>query len=105
MRYFPIFADLERADVLVVGGGEQAAQKVRLLAKTAARITLIAETVTPELAELEHQGAITIARRPFAAADLDGKRLAYAATGDRSSVSSCDSASRTSRYAFSKARR
>ena len=34
MRYFPIFADLDNADVLVVGGGEQAAQKVRLLRKT-----------------------------------------------------------------------
>src|SRR5687768_7293854 len=48
MRYFPIFADLQGADVLVVGGGEQAAQKVRLLRKTRARITVVAETVTDE---------------------------------------------------------
>ena len=34
MRYFPLFADLETAQVLVAGGGEQAAQKVRLLRKT-----------------------------------------------------------------------
>ncbi len=37
MKYFPIFADLDKAHVLVVGGGEQAAQKVRLLRKTKAR--------------------------------------------------------------------
>ena len=36
MKYFPIFADLDKAHVLVVGGGEQAAQKVRLLRKTKA---------------------------------------------------------------------
>jgi uroporphyrin-III C-methyltransferase / precorrin-2 dehydrogenase / sirohydrochlorin ferrochelatase len=83
MRYFPLFTDLERADVVVVGGGEQAAQKVRLLRKTPADITVVAETVTSELSELERQGAIAIVRRPFAAGDLDGKRLAYAATGDR----------------------
>jgi uroporphyrin-III C-methyltransferase/precorrin-2 dehydrogenase/sirohydrochlorin ferrochelatase len=83
MRYFPIFADLEHANVLVVGGGEQAAQKVRLLRKTPARISVVAETVTGELAGLEQRGAIAILRRPFAPADLDGKRLAYAATGDR----------------------
>ena len=83
MKYFPLFADLERADVLVVGGGEQAAQKVRLLRKTQARITVVAETATAELAELERQGAIVIVRRPFSPNDLDGKRLAYAATGDR----------------------
>jgi uroporphyrin-III C-methyltransferase / precorrin-2 dehydrogenase / sirohydrochlorin ferrochelatase len=83
MRYFPIFADLEGVDVLVVGGGEQAAQKVRLLAKTGAHITLIAGTVTDELHDLERQGAILIVRRAFATRDLDGQRLAYAATGDR----------------------
>ena len=44
MRYFPLFADLENADVVVVGGGEQAAQKVRLLCKTAARITVISRS-------------------------------------------------------------
>jgi uroporphyrin-III C-methyltransferase/precorrin-2 dehydrogenase/sirohydrochlorin ferrochelatase len=83
MRYFPVFADLERAEVLVVGGGEQAVQKVRLLGKTPARITVVAETVVAELADLERQGAVAVVRRPFAAGDLDGKRLAYAATGDR----------------------
>ena len=31
MKYFPLFADLDKAHVLVVGGGEQATQKVRLL--------------------------------------------------------------------------
>jgi uroporphyrin-III C-methyltransferase/precorrin-2 dehydrogenase/sirohydrochlorin ferrochelatase len=46
MKYFPLFADLDDADVVVAGGGEQAAQKVRLLLKTPARITVIAEAVT-----------------------------------------------------------
>ena len=49
MRYFPLFADLDAAGVLVAGGGEQAAQKVRLLRKTNARITVVAEAVTDEL--------------------------------------------------------
>jgi uroporphyrin-III C-methyltransferase / precorrin-2 dehydrogenase / sirohydrochlorin ferrochelatase len=83
MKYFPLFVDLERADVLVVGGGEQAAQKVRLLRKTQASIIIVADKVTAELVELERQGAISILRRRFAGDDLDGKRLAYAATGDR----------------------
>ena len=83
MKYFPLFADLENADVLVAGGGEQAAQKVRLLRKTKARITVVAETVTDELRELEEQNAIWIVLRVFLARDLDGQRLVYAATGDR----------------------
>jgi uroporphyrin-III C-methyltransferase/precorrin-2 dehydrogenase/sirohydrochlorin ferrochelatase len=83
MRYFPIFADLNAADVLVVGGGEQAAQKVRLLRKTKARIAVLAETVTGELDELARHGAVTILRRTFSERELDGRRLVYAATGDR----------------------
>ena len=83
MRYFPLFADLDAAGVLVAGGGEQAAQKVRLLRKTNARTTVVAEVVTDELRDLERQGAIMIVPRAFVAGDLDGQRLVYAATGDR----------------------
>jgi uroporphyrin-III C-methyltransferase/precorrin-2 dehydrogenase/sirohydrochlorin ferrochelatase len=83
MRYFPLFADLDRTDVLVAGGGEQAAQKVRLLAKTGARIAVVAEAVGEELAALGERGAIDLLRRPFRANDVRGRRLVYVATGDR----------------------
>ena len=83
MRYFPLFADLDDAEVLVAGGGEQAAQKVRLLRKTDARIIVVAESVTDELREQGQQGAISLVLRAFAECDLDGQRLVYAATGDR----------------------
>ena len=82
MRYFPLFADLAQAHVLVVGGGEQAVQKVRLLLKTSAHVTVVAETVTDELRELEESNAIWIVLRVFLVRDLDGQRLVYAATGD-----------------------
>ncbi len=49
MRYFPLFVDLQNARVVVVGGGEEALRKVRLLAKTQARIEVIAAELHPEL--------------------------------------------------------
>src|SRR5262247_3975233 len=63
MRYFPLFADLDRANVLVVGGGEVAAQKIRLLRKTKARITVIAPGLNAELEALKHEGALLHIRR------------------------------------------
>ncbi|RTL72677.1 MAG: uroporphyrinogen-III C-methyltransferase [Hyphomicrobiales bacterium] len=82
MRYFPLFADLENAGVLVVGGGEQATQKVRLLTRTRARITLVAETPNEELAGLAGSGRLTLDRRAFEPAMLEGHRFVYVATGD-----------------------
>jgi uroporphyrin-III C-methyltransferase/precorrin-2 dehydrogenase/sirohydrochlorin ferrochelatase len=83
MKYFPLFADLDGAAVLVAGGGEQAAQKVRLLAKTPARIRVVAEAANAELRTLAARGAVTLIERGFAGADLNDIRLAYVATGDR----------------------
>jgi uroporphyrin-III C-methyltransferase / precorrin-2 dehydrogenase / sirohydrochlorin ferrochelatase len=50
MRYFPLFFDVQNARVVVVGGGEEALRKVRLLIKTEARIEVIAPELHPELA-------------------------------------------------------
>ena len=83
MRYFPVFADLAEAEVLVAGGGEAAAQKVRLLRKTSARITVMAERLNSELGELARAGALRHVPRLPRAADLAGQCLVYAATGDR----------------------
>jgi siroheme synthase-like protein len=42
MRYFPIFFDLRNRPVTVIGGGEEAVRKIRLLLKTEAKIAVIA---------------------------------------------------------------
>ena len=94
MKYFPLFADLDGADVVVAGGGEQATQKVRLLLKTPARITVVAEAVTEELRRLGEDGVIMILPRVFRADDLDGSRLVYAATGNRRTDAAVSAAAR-----------
>jgi uroporphyrin-III C-methyltransferase / precorrin-2 dehydrogenase / sirohydrochlorin ferrochelatase len=78
MRTFPVFLDLHDRRVVVVGGGGQAAQKVRLLVKTPAHVEVIHATLSDELSELVKGGRI-VWRRLFAPAALDGCRLVYAA--------------------------
>ena len=53
MRYFPIFMDLKERDVFVIGGGESAAQKLRLLLRVEdIRITVISPTLCPSVRDI-----------------------------------------------------
>lgn len=76
MRYFPVFMDLAVARVVVVGGGEEAVRKVRLLLKTGAKIDVIAQQLHDELAS---NNRVNWLARRYAARHLDGARLVYSA--------------------------
>lgn len=80
MRYFPIFIDLENQKVVIVGGGETAAQKTRLLLKTKVRITVISTSLTSELKGLVATGRISTIKRAFRPSDFGEARLIYAAS-------------------------
>jgi len=74
MRYFPIFYDLKDRPVLVIGGGEEALRKVRLLLKTEARIAVVAPALHNEL--VAEPRVNWIARR-YHAGLLDMAALVY----------------------------
>jgi len=56
MKTFPMFLQMAGRHVVIVGGGEQAAQKTRLMLKTEARIVLVAPDLDAELAALVAAG-------------------------------------------------
>lgn len=76
MRYFPIFYDLKDRTVIVVGGGEEALRKMRLLLKTEARIKIIAPALLDELAA---EPRVEWLSRRFEPHLLDGATLVYSA--------------------------
>ena len=82
MQSFPLFLSLQDRHVLVVGGTEAAARKVELLLSAGARVTLIADTVVGEIAQLIADALICWAGRGFDEADLAGMSLVIVATGD-----------------------
>jgi uroporphyrin-III C-methyltransferase/precorrin-2 dehydrogenase/sirohydrochlorin ferrochelatase len=82
MQAFPIFLSLRERPVLVVGGGEPAARKVELLLSAGARVTLIADTVVGEIAQLIADGRISWAGRGFEDGDLSGMSLVIVAGDD-----------------------
>ena len=88
MRYFPIFVDFDRNHtVLVYGGGEDAARKVRLLLKTNVAITLVAAELNNELSRLANDGKFERIANSFADAQLDtGPRAVFCADNDATNV-------------------
>jgi len=86
MRYFPLFIDLKGRKVLIVGGGEEALRKVRLLLKTEARIELVASELHPELTDLAIGGNLAWVGREFYPAHLDGAACVFVAAGQEISA-------------------
>jgi uroporphyrin-III C-methyltransferase/precorrin-2 dehydrogenase/sirohydrochlorin ferrochelatase len=91
MRYFPIFVDTAGNRVVVVGGGEEALRKVRLILKTEARIEVIAPALHPELAG---QSRVHWVARNYAAALLDGAALVFSADPALNGAVSADARAR-----------
>jgi uroporphyrin-III C-methyltransferase / precorrin-2 dehydrogenase / sirohydrochlorin ferrochelatase len=79
MRYFPLFLDLKDRRAVVVGGGEEALRKVRLLLKTDARIGLIAPVLHDELRAELSAGRIQWLGKVFSPALLDAAAIVYSA--------------------------
>lgn len=83
MDYLPIFCRLDNKPVLLVGGGEVAERKARLLLDAGAQLTVVAPELDPELAELAANDSIEWLAAEFAPAHLAGKWLVVAATDRR----------------------
>jgi uroporphyrin-III C-methyltransferase/precorrin-2 dehydrogenase/sirohydrochlorin ferrochelatase len=83
MRYFPIFLDLKDRPVLVFGGGEPALNKVRLLLKAGARLTVFAGEAATELKSLSAAGTIGLEPEVDAETiDLTGAAAIVSSAGD-----------------------
>jgi uroporphyrin-III C-methyltransferase/precorrin-2 dehydrogenase/sirohydrochlorin ferrochelatase len=81
MQTFPMFLTMTDRSVIIAGGGEQAAQKARLIARTTARIVLVAPDLDPELAGLVGSGRAQHLTDPEDA-DWTRAALVFVATGD-----------------------
>jgi siroheme synthase-like protein len=72
----PVALPLRGRNVLVLGGDEEALDKVRMLQRVGARITLVVERACTELAQLAGRGDLTWFVRSFQESDLLGTQLA-----------------------------
>lgn len=82
MDFLPLFHNLRGRVVLVVGGGDIALRKARLLSEAGAVLHVVAPEIVPPLLELLEQRGGQCLRRCYASEDLGGCVLAVAATDD-----------------------
>jgi siroheme synthase-like protein len=82
MAFYPIYLDLADRPCVVIGGGSVAERKVQGLLAAGAAVTVVAPTLTHGLEALAAGGRICHVAREYARGDLDGHRLAFAATDD-----------------------
>ncbi|ELF9250347.1 uroporphyrinogen-III C-methyltransferase [Salmonella enterica] len=82
MDHLPIFCQLRDRDCLIVGGGDVAERKARLLLEAGARLTVNALTFIPQFTVWANEGMLTLVEGSFDETLLDSCWLAIAATDD-----------------------
>ncbi len=80
ITYYPVFLNVKGKKCVVVGGGQVALRKVRVMLEHGADVEVISPDLCPELAELSTSGAIRALGRDYQAGDLKNAFVAIAAT-------------------------
>jgi precorrin-2 dehydrogenase/sirohydrochlorin ferrochelatase len=80
--YYPVFLQLKKENVLVIGGGEVAERKVRSFLQCKANVQVISPDLTAGLRRLVENEKVRYKKNKFTPSDLNGVRLAVCATND-----------------------
>ncbi|WEK05519.1 MAG: siroheme synthase CysG [Candidatus Devosia phytovorans] len=75
LNTFPLSYKVQGLRIVIIGGGEEALNKVRLITKTTASVVIISRHIEPIFGSFH----VTLAERAFAASDLDGAALVFVA--------------------------
>jgi precorrin-2 dehydrogenase / sirohydrochlorin ferrochelatase len=79
MNYLPVSLNIGNRQVLVVGGGKAALEKLQMLRRFRCVVTVVAE----ELSDAMLQYGSSLHIRPFQLEDLEGVFIVYACSSDR----------------------
>ncbi len=84
LNAFPIFMRVEGEAVVIVGGGDEALAKARLLSQSSAKLRIVAAKAEPALLEWIAANGAEHVDAAYEATHLDGAVLVFAATGEES---------------------
>jgi siroheme synthase-like protein len=78
--YYPIFLNIQGKKCVVVGGGQVALRKIKMLIDCKAKVTVITPALHPALEQLVESRAIRLIERNYKPGDLEDSALVIAAT-------------------------
>ena len=81
LNAFPIFLRVEGGVVVIVGGGDEALAKARLLGQSSAHLRIVATDVEPSLNTWIAANGVELIDAEYSPFHLEGARLVFAATG------------------------
>jgi len=80
--YYPIFLDIEDRSVVIIGGGNVCARKAETMMNYGAKVTIVSPEFTEEIERWGDEGKLTMRRKRYDEADLDGANIVIASTDD-----------------------
>lgn len=80
MEYYPLFLNIRKKRILVVGGGVVALRKIRLIVTAGAKPCVVAPQIDSEIVELVKRYKGELHQRAFTSEDLDNVLLVFSAT-------------------------
>lgn len=79
---FPVFMRVDNRTIVIVGTGEEALAKARLLSQCSARLRIVADEPEPALIDWVATNGAELVERDYEASQLAGAVLVFAATGE-----------------------
>ncbi len=92
MRYFPAFLDVRDRKIVVFGGGEDAARKVRLIGKTDGHIDVVSGSFCAELRSLAAEGRVNLIESAAMPDHLKGAFCVFCASDDKTNTAAAATA-------------
>lgn len=82
LNAFPVFMKVEKRTVVIVGSGDEALAKARLIGQSSAEIRIVAEEPEAELAAFAREAGMELVEQAYRPDLIDGACLVFAATGE-----------------------
>jgi precorrin-2 dehydrogenase/sirohydrochlorin ferrochelatase len=79
-KFLPISIDISTSKILIIGGGQSALKKIRILQRSGAHLEVVAENIIDEI----YETGVVCFRKSYEKSDLNGYLMLYSCTNNES---------------------